>query len=137
MNNCYFIKDNVLPREFTIHSMIIKANIVNTPQIYKYDKTSMQLKMRNIPEMSVSDMYGEDFENVPSEIIDKIRDVIAVLYRYGIEYPDITGYNFIYYQNKIWIFDFGHASFNLDKSLYDPFILEFINGRNDWNPNYK
>jgi tRNA A-37 threonylcarbamoyl transferase component Bud32 len=95
--------------------------------------------MKRINALSVSDQYGENFEDVPSHIITKIRDTIATLYTNGIEYPDITGYNFIYEEDadKLWIIDFEHASYNSCHKGYDPFILDFINGRNDWNPEFK
>jgi tRNA A-37 threonylcarbamoyl transferase component Bud32 len=133
----YYIKDGVDSKEYNIHDIIYRASIVNCPKIYRYDAENKKLVMRHIPNYSVSDTYGENFEDVPANIIEKIRDTVADLYFYGIEYPDITGYNFIEYQNKIWIIDFEHASLNPNRETYDPFILKFIQGHNDWNPEYK
>ena len=132
----FYIKQNVSNNEYTIYNKIFNSNIVNTPQIYKYDSNSKKLIMLRIPEMSISDMYGEKFSNIPKEITDEIRKIIKTLYDNDIEYPDITGYNFIEYQGKIWIIDFEHASYNYDKKTYNPFILEFINGRESWNPDF-
>jgi tRNA A-37 threonylcarbamoyl transferase component Bud32 len=131
-----YTKYNVNPSEFHIQDIIYNMNIVNIPKPYTYDPDLQTFTMRKIPEMSVSDMYGEKFSDVPDYITKQIRNIISTLYYHGIEYPDITGYNFIEYQNKIWIIDFEHASFNSKPDTYDPFILEFINGRNEWNPNY-
>jgi hypothetical protein len=47
------------------------------------------------------------------------------------EYPDITGYNFIEHNNKLWIIDFEHAH------IRDTFVDKFIHGRNTWNPRFK
>ena len=132
----YFTKQNVSEKEYKIQSIIYNANIVNVPQPYSYDKNTKELKMRKIPNMSIADMYGEEFYRVPTIIIEKIRNIISTLYYYGLEYPDITGYNFIEYQNRVWIIDFEHAQFNKNKSTYDPFILDFINGVNSWNPQF-
>lgn len=134
--NYYFIKENVDSHEFHIQDIIYRAGIVNVPKVYQYDEETKTLTMRRIPCLSVADMYGENFEDIPGEVIEKIRDAVTNLYHYGIEYPDITGYNFIEYQNKIWVVDFEHASLNTDRDLYDPFIRQFINGRNTWNPSY-
>ena len=130
-----FVKQNVTSSEYKTHSILYNSHILNVPKPYKFIES--QLTMQMIPALSISDMYGENFSNVPVHIIDNIRDIIATLYINGIEYPDITGYNFIEYQDKIWIIDFGHASYNSNPQSYDPFIMKFINGHNDWNPNYK
>ena len=127
----------MLNKEFNVHQMIYNMNIVNVPEIYDYNKELNTLKMRRIPNMCVADMYGENFQDLPSTIAKQIRDIITVLYTKGIEYPDITGYNFIEYQNKLWIIDFGHARFNSKHSTYDSFIKEFIQGKSDWNPLFK
>ena len=130
-----FVKQNVTSSEYKTHSILYNSHILNVPKPYKFIES--QLTMQMIPALSISDMYGENFSNVPVHIIDNIRDIIATLYINGIEYPDITGYNFIEYQDKIWIIDFGHASYNSNYHSYDPFIMKFINGYNDWNPDYK
>lgn len=132
----YFTKHNVKESEVFIHDSIYNLNILNIPKIYNYDKEKKLLIMRNIPALNIADMYGENFSDVPAYITDEIRNIITTLYYHGIEYPDITGYNFLEYQNKIWIIDFEHASYKSDIKKYDPFILEFIHGANAWNPLY-
>lgn len=137
MTECYyFTKQNVSEKEYKIQSILYNANIVNVPRPYTYDNNTQTLKMRNIPNLSIADMYGEEFYKVPKDISEQIRNIITTLYQYGLEYPDITGYNFIEYQNKVWIIDFEHAQFNNDKQTYDPFILKFIEGVNSWNPRF-
>lgn len=137
MNKYFFYKSNVDFIEYFIQDSIYKLGIVNIPKVYSYNNGT--LCMKRINALSVADQYGEDFENVPSHIIEKIRDTIATLYSYGIEYPDITGYNFIYEEDadKLWVIDFEHASYKSKPSKYNPFILEFINGYEGWNPDFK
>ena len=136
MDNNYFIKYNVSPNEYKIQMIVSKLNIVDVPEIIDYDATNHTMKMRRINNMNLSDFYGENAKNVPIYIFDKIRAIIKKLLLAGIEYPDITGYNFIEHNNKIWIIDFGHASFFVEKYNCS-FITKFINGLNEWNPNFK
>ena len=131
-----YTKSHVSPAEYHIQHMIYNSNIVKVPKPYTYDKNTSQLTMQLIPNMSIADQYGEDFESVPSHIIEKIREIIRILYYHGLEYPDITGYNFIEWNDDVWIIDFEHATYKGNVSSFDPFILEFINGHEGWNPEF-
>ena len=54
------------------------------------------ITMEHIKEMCIADKYGEDPQNIPKIIWDQIRTILKILYNEeGIEYIDITGYNFI------------------------------------------
>jgi tRNA A-37 threonylcarbamoyl transferase component Bud32 len=134
-----FIKENVSLTEYNIHKYVYNLDIVNVPKIYDYDKEKKVLKMQKINNMCISDYYGEKSSDISSELFIKIRNIIKILYDNNIEYPDITGYNFIEKDNKVWIIDFGHATFNpsINENLSDTFILKFINGHNGWNPNFR
>ena len=49
-----------------------------------------------------------------------------------------TGYNFLIDKKEnIWIIDFGHSYVKSPDDEDDPFVVEFLNGKNGWNPNYK
>jgi tRNA A-37 threonylcarbamoyl transferase component Bud32 len=133
-----YTKQNVSPSEYNMHKIIYELNIVNMPKIYDYNDSTRTLIMEKIPSLNISDMYGEKFSDVPTYITDEIYNIISILYKNNIEYPDITGYNFIEYENKIWIIDFEHSKINLNKKTYDPYISKFINKLNtDWNPRFK
>ena len=86
-----------------------------------------------IPNMCISDYYTDNIDCVPGDIIQNIREIIKDLYSINIEYTDITGYNFIEYNNKVWIIDFGHAT-EVNGKDRDPFVNKFINGFKSWNP---
>jgi tRNA A-37 threonylcarbamoyl transferase component Bud32 len=131
-----YTKTNVKKSEYYIHNLIYNSDIVNIPKPYSYNIKTRTFTMYKINQMSISDKYGENFSDVPQHIIEEIRNIISTLYYNDIEYPDITGYNFIEYDNKIWIIDFEHASYKLNKKRYDPFILKFINGHNGWNSKF-
>jgi len=133
-----YTKKNVKNEEFEIHK-IVSEQISNiyTPKIHNYDKLNETLIMEEINEMNISDMYGDDAKDVPSYIFDEIRKIIIELSENNIDYPDITGYNFIEYKDKIYIIDFGDAKIIEDKNLASPFVKDFINGLNQWNPKFK
>ena len=66
--------------------------------------------MQKIHGDNLSDIYGEDIEEVPIKVINIIRELISTLNYYLVEYIDITGYNFMLDSNEnLWIIDFGHA----------------------------
>jgi hypothetical protein len=63
----------------------------------------------------------------------------ATFYDYdneGIEYIDITGYNFIEKDNKIYIIDFGDAEYSKKWKKTNWFLEEFLNGHHGWNPDF-
>ena len=131
--NSVFSKKNVSSHEYQMQKYIYDLNILNVPKIINYDSNNKILEMEKINNFNISDMYGENSENVPISIFSEIRNIINILYQNGITYPDITGYNFIENDNKIWIIDFEHSYFtNNDND--DKFVNEFINGLNEWNP---
>ena len=138
-NNTEFVKKGVYLHEYTMHKYIQSLEIVNIPKIVSYDLHSKTLTMEKIPNDCVSNKYGEDDKDVDVEIYNEIRKIVKRLYDNEIEYPDITGYNFIEYKNKIWIIDFEHAKFcdTTKDNIHLKFIKKFIDGHNGWNPNFR
>jgi tRNA A-37 threonylcarbamoyl transferase component Bud32 len=138
-NNC-FIKHNVESHEYKMHKLVYNMGIVNIPKIYKYDKEKKILYMQKLHNMSVSDYYGENNSDIPSELFENIREIITLLHEKNIIYPDITGYNFVKYNSKLWIIDFEHANHSLSLKEDDEnkiFVDKFLNGLNEWNPNFE
>ena len=132
----YYIKENVSNHEYKMHKHIYDLKIVNTPKIISYYKKTNIMVMEKINNMNLSDMYGEDANMLDEYYFDEIRTIIKTLANNKIEYPDITGYNFIEYDGKIWVIDFEHSTF-YDKFMNDKFVDKFIGGLNKWNPNFK
>ena len=58
-------------------------------------------------------------------------------YEEGIEYIDITGYNFIEKDNKVYIIDFGDAIYTKSHIEMNWFLSYFLGGHNGWNPDFK
>ena len=130
-----FTKPNVSPAEYTVCKYIHGLGIVNTPEPISYDADTKTMTMVSIPQLDISNMYGEGSNDPPEYVFDEIRIIIKKLYDHGIVYPDITGYNFIEWDGKMWIIDFEHCEIN--PSRKNPFVLEFINGANTWNPLFR
>ena len=115
---------------------IYKLNKFNMPKPIDYNESTNTFTMQRIPEMNISDMYGESSKKISKKIFNEIRDIVKNLYDNGVIYPDITGYNFIEWDNKIWIFDFGDAYFK-EGNIDSLFVNKFILGHNGWNPDFR
>jgi len=133
---CFYKK--VSKKEYEMYKHIQDKNIVNVPKILSYDKTTGILFTEKINNIPISEYYGEDPNDVPCSIFDEIRNIVKTLYQHNIEYIDITGYNFIECDNKIWIIDFGHATFKNPKKKINYFLEEFITNKTcyEWNTDF-
>jgi hypothetical protein len=84
-------------------------------------------------------LYGDDPADIPDWIWEQIRLIIQILYdEEGIEYVDITPYNFMESNRKIYILDFGDARYipETDEPI-NWFLEEFLEGTNSWNPDFE
>jgi len=113
-----------------ISSNITHANI--------NDKYIGHIIMEDLDEMCVADKYGEDPNDIPKIIWDQIRTIVRILYNEEvIEYIDITGYNFIEKNGKIYIIDFGDAIYTKKYCEMNWFLSYFLSGNNEWNPDFR
>ena len=73
--------------------------------------TYTEIKMQKINGFTLADKISDEPTEIPIWIWNEIRRIIKILYyEEGIEYIDITPYNFMIDANdKIWLIDFGHA----------------------------
>ena len=117
-----------------------------SPKILNYKLTYNQedgkyigkVTMEHLDELCIADIYGEDPNNIPKIIWDQIRIILKILYyEEGIEYIDITGYNFIEKDNKVYIIDFGDAVYTKNNIEMNWFLSYFLGGHNGWNPDFK
>jgi tRNA A-37 threonylcarbamoyl transferase component Bud32 len=134
-----YIKHNVYFKEFMMHEYIYNLSIasngiLNVPKILDYDVLNKIMTMENIPHMCVADFYGDQESDISTDLFDEIRKVIRFLYENHIIYPDITAYNFIEHDGKLWIIDFEHSDFRSDKK--NIFVDQFVGDDeyNKWNP---
>jgi tRNA A-37 threonylcarbamoyl transferase component Bud32 len=101
--------------------------------IEKGDKSI--IKMERVNGDILSDIYGDNHDVVPARVWDKIRHILSELYDAGIEYIDITPYNFIMAGDDIKIIDFGDAKYSDGQINW--FLDDFLDGVNEWNPDFK
>ena len=138
-----FVKQNVSYKEFMMHEHIynlskgITGGVLNVPKIINYEVDKQILTMEKIDHMCVSDFYGENEKHISKDLFRTVRSIIRLLYDNHIVYPDITGYNFIECEGKLWIIDFEHSDFKSAKK--NAFVEKFINDEtyNHWNPWFK
>ena len=131
-----YVKKNVKVSEYKMHNHIYQLGIVNCPKIISYDKKNKILTMEKIDNMCLSDFYGKSANNIPSNIFSEIKQIIKKLYDNNIEYTDITGYNSIEHENKIWIIDFEHSK--IKKRKFDQFIHDFLKDDTQmWNKDFE
>ena len=130
-----------IENEIELQQIAAKHRI--SPKIldYTFDEMGCIIKMENLNELCLADKYGDLPEHIPKDIWRQIHDIIEYLYEQeGIEYIDITPYNFIEKEGKVYIIDFGHARYTDEDNArkINWFLTEFINDRiNEWNPDFK
>jgi len=94
------------------------------------------IRMERVDGETLSNKYGDVAKDTPESIWNKIRDMLSALYDEGIEYVDITPYNFIETKDgDIKIIDFGDAKYTDGQINW--FLEEFLEGLNEWNPDFK
>ncbi len=90
------------------------------------------IEMEKIDAMCLADKYGDKPDDIPKYYWYQIKSIISLLFnREGIEYIDITPYNFIEKNDKIYLIDFGHAFYTskLNRSNSIPsdwFLRDFL-----------
>lgn len=106
--------------------------------IVEYVDDVCKIMMDDVEAECLANTYGDDPEDVPLWIWNQIRTMVTTLYEHeGIEYVDITPYNFIEKDNRIYMIDFGDAKYTDNEKPVDWFLTEFMEGENYWNPDYK
>ena len=129
----YIAKKNVSKHEATMQRLV--HSYVNVPEVYHYDEEKMIMIMRRIPKLCLADEYGENYDDLPNNIKTLLYEIMSSLFYNHFIYNDFTGYNFIYYQNKLWIIDFEHCKYDTDNQ--ESFMKDFVEGTvTGWNPEF-
>lgn len=101
-----------------------------------FTDTYCTICMDKIDTMCLADMYGSNATDLPHHLWAEIHTIVNALYEEaGIEYVDITPYNFIEHKNKVYIIDFGDAYYKGTKPR-NWFHKEFLNIPYGWNPDF-
>ena len=136
--NTYYIKRDVDDREHFMQQYVYQLNIVNVPQIIYYDEKNKIMIMKKVEGMNLSDKYGDNATDIPNEIFEQVVKIVRNLVLHNIEYPYLTGYNFIEDTNgKVWIIDFGHSKMMSSKQINNIHIQTICNGDKKWNPDFR
>jgi len=112
------------------------------PRIERID--GLVIQMDSINGSCLADLYTDDPKKIPDWIWLEINRILSILFECeGIEYVDITSYNFMLEKdtNKIWIIDFGDAYYSTtpqtdNKKPVNWFLREFLDGERCWNPDF-
>lgn len=136
--NTYYVKQNVNHREYFMQKYVYQLDIVNVPEIIEYNDESKIMVMKKVGKHNLSDQYGENATDVPKELFDQVIKIVRTLVLHNIEYPDLTGYNFIEDDDgKVWIIDFEHSSLMTTTLVNNIHIQNICNGYKKWNPEFK
>ena len=113
------------------------------PRIERID--GLVVQMESVNGACLADIYTDDPKKVPDFVWAEIHRILAVLYEVeGIEYVDITSYNFMLETetNKVWIIDFGDAYYSNvvkteeERKPINWFLREVLDGEKSWNPDF-
>lgn len=113
----------------------ISANLGLSPKVLRTDNKTF-IEMEKIDDMALAYHYGYDVEELPNDIRKQVYDLVETLYKHGIQYVDITPYNFIEKDGKVWVIDFGHAS---NRKRLCPYLRNLFNQGylHEWNSDFK
>ena len=132
-----FVKKNVNHTEYFMQKYVYQLNIVNIPEIIEYDEKGKIMVMKKVDNNNLSDIYGENATDIPDEIFDQVVKILRTLTLHNIEYPDLTGYNFIEDKDgKVWIIDFEHSRIMTSPQITNIHIQNICNGHKIWNPDF-
>lgn len=112
-----------------------------TPKILDVTKDDVNyyIHMEKIGTGCLADTHGDSPEDIPPNFWEQMRHILKLLYvEEGIEYIDITPYNFIEWDNTIYLIDFGHATFKHDGIPMNWFLKQFLyEETNEFNPDFR
>jgi tRNA A-37 threonylcarbamoyl transferase component Bud32 len=128
--------------ELEIELQNISASHGFSPKILNttFDDDKCVIEMEDLGDECVFDNYGDDPAVVPEDIWNKIRHILnTLLEEEAIEYVDISPYNFIEKDGKMYVVDFGDAYYSDEKigdGYINEFLDDFLDGDNEWNPDF-
>jgi tRNA A-37 threonylcarbamoyl transferase component Bud32 len=121
----------------------IAADLLLAPRIISTDNETY-IDMELIDEMCIADKWGEDLDELDNVLAESIRygiwHILFTLHHIGMEYLDVTPYNFIEKDGRVWVIDFDDVKL-LDKGAQttNPYLKPIVeaNKKVYWNPIFK
>lgn len=130
----FFAKGGMSNNEIELQKVASSLGIA--PKIHGFEKhNNMNLVLMDLVKgMSIADFYGEDSKKIPPYVWSEIHRILKLLWCNGIEYIDITPYNFIIdpESGEICIIDFGHARY----VKMNPVLQNILKGDYAWNQEF-
>lgn len=98
------------------------------------------IEMEDLEAMNIADMYGEDINGIPDTIKRDIWNILWILFSCGdVEYLDVTPYNFIEKDGRLWVVDYGHAR-KTTRGKINEWLLRVLSNPDmtitEWNPDF-
>jgi tRNA A-37 threonylcarbamoyl transferase component Bud32 len=131
--------------ELEIELQQIAVKWALAPRIYEVIRLEQNtiVCMKKIQYPSLAELYGDDPKKIPKNIWKQIYTNLSILFEHeGIEYVDITPYNFMYDldKDKVYSIDFGHAYYTGKDTPGLPknwFLRKFLKDEEcGWNPDF-
>jgi RIO-like serine/threonine protein kinase len=139
-NITYTEDNNISDIENEVVLQTIASELGLAPRIFtvKYEDDHAVLAVEEVEEMSVADMYGENSEDLPESLWDKIRNAVKILLdEEGIEYVALSPYNFVEREDgSIYITNFGDAYIGNGDEEIDQNLQDFLDGSNEWSADF-
>lgn len=107
------------------------------PEVYDTDYKTY-IEMEDLDMMNVSDMYGDNIQDIPKHVLAGMFSILWFLYHVcDIEYLDVWPRNFVEVNGRVYILDFGDAKRKGKRC--DPYLTKlFRSGRiTHWNPIFR
>ena len=106
------------------------------PEVYDTDYKTY-IEMEDLEDMNIGDLYGNEIENIPPNIIAGMYSIVWFLYYVcDIEYLDLWPRNFVERGDRVFILDFGDAK-NKQKRC-DKYLAKILKSGTitHWNPEF-
>lgn len=109
------------------------------PDVLDTDNATF-ITMENMGEMNLAEKYGDTMEDIPETIKRDIWNILWALYSCcNMEYTDVTPYNFMEKDGRVWVVDFGHAR-KINGGEIDEWLLSVLNDEtqmlSEWNADF-
>jgi tRNA A-37 threonylcarbamoyl transferase component Bud32 len=119
----------------------ISTNYDFCPKIIEviHHNNRTDITMEAVNGLCLAKIYSDNPIDIPSFVWKQIHKIISSLfYNDGIEYIDISSYNFMMVKDKVYIIDFGHAYWcDESKIIKNWFLHDFIEDElNEFNPDF-
>lgn len=132
-----FVKVMSSEFEITLQRRVAKAGVA--PNILSVERQDdvFRVSMENLGQNTIYDLYGEEPDDVPDHVWKKIVEMLKMMYyTLDIEYVDITPFNFMYVNGKVYVIDFGDANYRVgDMNWFLQEVFAYPRLK-QWNPDF-